>query len=34
MFTGDIVYVERILGVGAQSEVKSWISAFRGDGGA
>ena len=28
MFTGDIVYVERILGVGAQSEVKSWIAAF------
>jgi len=28
MFTGDIVYVERILGVGAQSNVKSWIAAF------
>ncbi|MDZ7711076.1 MAG: MBL fold metallo-hydrolase [Roseovarius sp.] len=28
MFTGDIVYVERILGVGAQSEVRSWIAAF------
>lgn len=28
MFTGDIVYVERMLGVGAQSNSKSWISAF------
>ena len=28
MFTGDIVYVERMLGVGAQSSSKSWISAF------
>jgi len=28
MFTGDIVYVERMLGVGAQSNSKSWIGAF------
>lgn len=28
MFTGDIVYVERMLGVGAQSNSKSWISVF------
>jgi glyoxylase-like metal-dependent hydrolase (beta-lactamase superfamily II) len=28
MFTGDIVYVERILGVGPQSNAKSWIQAF------
>lgn len=28
MFTGDIVYVERILGVGPQSNAKSWIEAF------
>ena len=28
MFTGDIVYVERILGVGPQSDVKDWIAAF------
>ncbi len=28
MFTGDIVYVERILGVGSQSNVRSWIAAF------
>jgi len=28
MFTGDIVYVERILGVGGQSNVKSWIEVF------
>ena len=28
MFTGDIVYVERILGVGPQSDVKSWITTF------
>ncbi|MCC1480496.1 MBL fold metallo-hydrolase [Roseibaca sp. Y0-43] len=28
MFTGDIVYVDRILGNGAQSNVKSWIAAF------
>nr|WP_231125802.1 MBL fold metallo-hydrolase [Roseovarius gahaiensis] len=29
MFTGDIVYVERILGVGGQSNVKSWINAYQ-----
>ena len=29
MFTGDIVYVERILGVGPQSDVKSWIGRSR-----
>ncbi len=28
MFTGDIVYVERMLGVGSQSSSKSWIDAF------
>lgn len=28
MFTGDIVYVERILGVGPQSNAKSWIAVF------
>ena len=28
MFTGDIVYVERILGVGPQSNAKSWIETF------
>lgn len=28
MFTGDIVYVERILGVGPQSKLTSWISVF------
>jgi len=28
MFTGDIVYVERLLGNGPQSNVKSWISVF------
>ena len=28
VFTGDIVYVERILGVGPQSNAKSWIGAF------
>lgn len=28
MFTGDIVYVERILGVGQQSKLTSWISVF------
>ncbi|MDH3762532.1 MAG: MBL fold metallo-hydrolase [Gammaproteobacteria bacterium] len=28
MFTGDIVYVERMLGVGSQSNSKSWIGAF------
>ena len=29
MFTGDIVYVERMLNVGAQSNSKSWIKAFQ-----
>lgn len=28
MFTGDIVYVDRILGNGSQSNAKSWIDAF------
>jgi glyoxylase-like metal-dependent hydrolase (beta-lactamase superfamily II) len=28
VFTGDIVYVERILGNGGQSNTKSWIGAF------
>lgn len=28
MFSGDIVYVERMLGVGTQSHSKSWIGAF------
>lgn len=28
MFSGDIVYVERILGVGEQSSSKSWVQAF------
>ena len=28
MFTGDIVYVERMLGVGTQSNSKSWIRVF------
>lgn len=28
VFSGDIVYVERILGVGPQSNSKSWIAAF------
>jgi glyoxylase-like metal-dependent hydrolase (beta-lactamase superfamily II) len=28
VFTGDIVYVERILGNGVQSNVKSWIDVF------
>jgi len=28
MFSGDIVYVERMLGVGAQSNSKSWIGVF------
>jgi len=28
VFTGDIVYVERILGNGGQSNVKSWIATF------
>ena len=29
MFTGDIVYVERMLGVGAQSNSKNWVSVFQ-----
>ena len=29
MFTGDIVYVERMLGVGLQSNSKSWIDVFQ-----
>lgn len=28
LFTGDVVYVERMLGVGGQSAHKSWIEAF------
>jgi len=28
MFSGDIVYLERMLGVGSQSNSKSWVSAF------
>ena len=28
VFSGDIVYVERLLGVGPQSSSKSWIAAF------
>lgn len=28
MFTGDIVYVDRLLGVGPQSNSKSWIAVF------
>ncbi len=28
MFSGDIVYVERMLGVGEQSNSKSWLSVF------
>lgn len=28
MFTGDIVYTERLLGVGAQSHAGSWIEVF------
>lgn len=28
MFSGDIVYVERILGNGSQSNAKSWIAVF------
>lgn len=28
MFTGDIVYVERMLGVGPQSNSKSWIKVY------
>jgi glyoxylase-like metal-dependent hydrolase (beta-lactamase superfamily II) len=29
MFAGDIVYVERMLGVGIQSNSKSWVSVFQ-----
>ena len=29
MFTGDIVYVERMLGVGSQSNSKSWLEVFQ-----
>jgi len=29
MFTGDIVYVERMLGIGPQSNSKSWIEVFQ-----
>ena len=29
MFSGDIVYVERMLGVGTQSNSKSWIKVFQ-----
>jgi glyoxylase-like metal-dependent hydrolase (beta-lactamase superfamily II) len=29
MFSGDIVYVERMLGVGTQSNSKSWINVFQ-----
>lgn len=28
MFTGDIVYTERMLGIGEQSNSKSWLAAF------
>lgn len=28
MFTGDIVYLERMLGVGSQSNSKTWLKAF------
>lgn len=28
MFTGDIVYTERMLGIGDESNSKSWLSAF------
>ena len=28
IFSGDIIYVERILGVGGQSNAKSWIDVF------
>ncbi len=28
MFTGDIVYVERMLGVGSQSNSKSWVKVY------
>ena len=29
MFAGDIAYVERMLGVGTQSNSKSWVSVFQ-----
>ncbi len=29
MFTGDIVYVDRMLGVGTQSNSKSWINVYQ-----
>lgn len=29
MFTGDIVYIERMLGVGSQSNSKSWLEVFQ-----
>lgn len=29
MFTGDIVYTERMLGIGAQSNSRSWIKAYQ-----
>lgn len=29
MFTGDIVYVERMLGVGSQSNSKSWVRVYQ-----
>jgi len=29
MFTGDIVYVERMLGIGSQSNSKSWTAVFQ-----
>jgi len=29
MFTGDIVYIKRILGVGPQSNSKEWLETFR-----
>ncbi len=28
MFTGDIVYIERMLGVGSQSNSKSWVEVY------
>ena len=30
VFTGDIVFVERILGIGDQSSIAEWPHAFRG----
>jgi len=29
MFTGDIVFTERMLGIGSQSNITSWISAYQ-----